>query len=63
MKKEDLKPYFMSHPTETELYVVGDQVYMGSQKQAAESFARTEGVAIETFKRDDVLGKKSDEKK
>jgi hypothetical protein len=48
MSKEEIKAYFDAHPTETELFEVGNQVYMGSQKVAAESYARSEKLDIKT---------------
>lgn len=59
MKKEDLKPYFEAHPTETECYLIGTQVYMGSQKIHAQNYATSCGKKLEdcVHTRESVMGK------
>ena len=42
MTKAQLKPYFEAHPSEKELYLIGNQVFMGSQKVAAQNYAANE---------------------
>ena len=62
MKSEDLKPYFEQYPDEVEMIVVGEgiekQVFLGSEKQAANNYT-TQSRSQVKFKRDDVMeGKK-----
>lgn len=60
MKKEQLKPYFEAHPTETELYILGTQVYLGSQKVHAQNYATSQKLKLEDHchTRADVMGTK-----
>ena len=61
MKSEDLKPYFEQYPDETEMIVVGEgietQVFLGSEKQAANNYT-TQSRVQKKWKREDVEKKK-----
>jgi hypothetical protein len=54
----DYNEYFAPHPEETHLLKVGKQVFLGSQKTQAESYARVEALQIETvYKEEPKKGK------